>query len=196
MADPFIGEIKLLANTFAPRQWAECRGQTLSIAQNTALFSLLGTTFGGDGVTSFCLPNLQGRVAVGSGEGPGTSYYEQGKMGGAEQVAVRTTHMPAHAHTISAPDAHVVVNASTEPATSDTPHSDSYFGKSRATTAPQYKMEIYGSGGTPDVIMTSVAEVTGQTGSVGANQYVNTVMPCLGLIYCIALAGVYPSRPT
>src|SRR5271166_5833783 len=102
MADPFLGEIRIFGGTFAPLGWAFCQGQLLPIAQNTALFSLLGTTYGGDGVSNFALPDLRGRVPMGMGQGPGLSPYVQGQMGGAESVTLTTQQMPPHSHSVGA----------------------------------------------------------------------------------------------
>src|SRR5687767_4659649 len=99
MAEPFIAQITLFAGNFAPRGWAFCQGQILSIAQNTALFSLLGTTYGGDGQTTFALPDLRGRVPVGTGQGPGLSPYQAGQKSGVENTTLLSTQMPAHVHT-------------------------------------------------------------------------------------------------
>jgi microcystin-dependent protein len=98
MAEPFLGQIQAFGFNFAPTGWALCNGQLLSIAQNTALFSLLGTTYGGDGVTTFALPDLQGRVAVHRGQGAGLSPYVIGQAGGSENVTLIQTQMPAHTH--------------------------------------------------------------------------------------------------
>ena len=100
MTDPFIGEIRLFPYTFAPRGWALCSGQILSIAQHTALFSLIGTIYGGDGRTTFALPDLRGRVAVSSGQGPGLSAYDVGEAGGVELVSLAESQMPAHNHKV------------------------------------------------------------------------------------------------
>src|SRR4051794_10644436 len=101
MSEPFLGEIRMTGWNFASRGWALCNGQLMSIAQNTALFSLLGTTFGGDGRTTFALPNLQGRVAVHPGQGPGLSPYDLGQVSGSENVTVTVNQMPAHNHLVS-----------------------------------------------------------------------------------------------
>lgn len=98
--EPFIGEIQLFAFNFAPRDFAICNGQILSIAQNTALFSLLGTTYGGNGQTTFALPNLSGRVAIGQGQGPGLSYRSMGELGGTETITITNSNLPTHTHTV------------------------------------------------------------------------------------------------
>src|SRR5205809_449207 len=100
--DPLLGEIRMFGGNFAPRGWALCNGQLLSIAQNTALFSILGVTYGGNGQTTFGLPNLQGRVAMHWGQGPGLSPHTLGETAGAETVTLLSTQMPMHTHTLSA----------------------------------------------------------------------------------------------
>src|SRR4051812_1587744 len=102
MAEPYIGEIMMFAGNFAPRGWALCDGSLLSISQNTALFSILGTTFGGNGQTTFGLPDLRGRLPMHPGQGPGRTGRTLGESGGAETVTLNTTQMPAHTHTASA----------------------------------------------------------------------------------------------
>jgi microcystin-dependent protein len=102
MSEPFLGEIRMFGFNFAPTGWAMCNGQVLSISQNTALFSLLGTTYGGDGVTTFGLPNLQSRVPLHAGQGPGLSNYGLGEFLGAETVTLAQSQMPAHNHPVAA----------------------------------------------------------------------------------------------
>ena len=102
MAEAFLGEIRMFGGNFAPVGWAFCQGQLLPISQNTALFSLLGTTYGGDGVQTFALPDLQGRVPLGMGQGPGLSPYVEGQTGGAESFTLTTQQMPAHSHAVAA----------------------------------------------------------------------------------------------
>src|SRR5881275_2916091 len=100
MANPFVAEIRIFAGNFAPVGWALCDGQLLPISQNTALFSLLGTMYGGDGISTFALPNLQGRVAMHQGTGTGLSSYVQGEFGGAETIALTTAQIPKHRHSL------------------------------------------------------------------------------------------------
>src|SRR3984893_4324338 len=102
MSEPFLGQIMLVGFNFAPQGWAFCNGQLLSISQNTALFSLLGTTYGGNGTTNFALPDLRGRAAVGFGQGPGLSNYDLGQSTGSEMVTLTVGQMPAHNHLVAA----------------------------------------------------------------------------------------------
>ena len=172
--DPFIGEIALVPYNFPPRGWAFCDGQIMSIAQNTALFSLLGTTYGGNGQTTFALPDLRGRVPmhVGGGQGPGLSPYSLGQMGGVEAVTLLTTQMPAHGH---------AVNASSANGTSDDP-SNAIMGKN-ASGVPQY------SAAAPNAVMAAAA-----IAPAGGNQPHENRPPYTGLNYIIALEGIFPSR--
>ena len=120
MSEPYLGMVILFPYTFAPRGWAFCNGQLLSIAQNTALFSLLGTTYGGDGVTTFALPDLRGRVAMSSGTGPGLSNRTIGEVAGVENVTLISTQMPAHTHNITH-NLQAQARATTLPGTSRSP---------------------------------------------------------------------------
>lgn len=166
--DPFIGQIILVPYNFAPKGWAFCNGQLLSIAQNTALFSLLGTTFGGDGINTFALPDLRGRVPVSAGQGTGLSNYALGEVGGTESVTLNSNQMPAHSHPVLANSAH---SNSDQPA-NNFPASSAHF----QTTTDGTRMN-------PAMI--------GQTGNSLPHE---NRQPYLGLNYCIALEGIYPSR--
>lgn len=173
--DPFIGEIALIPYNFAPQGWAFCDGQLLSIAQNTALFSLLGTTYGGNGQTTFALPDLRGRVPLhtgGSGAGPGLSSYNLGEQGGVEAITLLASQMPSHNH---------LVNASSANGTSDSPAS-AVMGKN-ASGVPQY------SGAAPNATMAAAA-----IAAAGGGQPHENRPPYLGLNYVIALQGIFPSR--
>jgi microcystin-dependent protein len=173
MSEPFIGQITLFAGNFAPRGWAFCDGQILFIAQNTALFSLLGTTYGGDGRTNFALPDLRGRAPVHMGQGPGLSLYVLGQVGGTENQTLTVNQIPAHAHTTQ-------VFSNTDPATSTTPTNTF----------------LANSGEVPIYANSSNQTLAGPTtGSSGANQPFNNVQPYLALNYIIALQGIFPSRP-
>lgn len=170
MADPFVAEIRIFPFNFAPRGWAFCNGQLLPLAQNTALFSLLGTTYGGDGRSNFALPNLQGSAAMHRGQGPGLSLHDLGETGGSDTVTLLQTEMPSHTHTAMVGTTAALLtspanNALTRPAT----------GNAYAPTG--------GATGTGPLL-----------GIAGSSQPHNNMQPYLTLDYCIALQGVYPPR--
>jgi microcystin-dependent protein len=171
--DPFIGQILLFAGNFAPRGWALCQGQLLPIAQNSALFSILGTTYGGDGRTTFALPDLRGRVPVSSGQGPGLSPYTLGENGGTEQVTLLSTQMPAHTH---------VLVANNTAGTRAEPEGNVLAAESAGAT------QIY-SDASATVTMNPVS-----ISATGGSQPHSNLQPFLCLNYIIALEGIYPSR--
>jgi microcystin-dependent protein len=163
-----IGEIRMFAGNFAPRNWAFCQGQLLSIAQNTALFSILGTTYGGNGQTTFALPDFRSRVAVGTGQGPGLSNTVLGEISGTETVTLNTNQLPAHNHPIL---------ANSGDATASKP-----AGKFLALT------------GTPIYAPSQDGTQLGPSGATGGNQPVSIKQPYLGMNYIICLFGIFPSR--
>jgi microcystin-dependent protein len=171
MSEPFIGQIMLFAGNFAPRGWAFCNGQLLSIAQNTALFAILGTTYGGNGQTTFALPDLRGRVPVGPGQGPSLPNYNLGEQGGANSVTLTTAQMPAHTHAAS---------AATGSGTSATPANNVWAGSSQRDA-------IYAS--TPGTTMHPAA-----ISAVGNSQPHENMQPYTAINYIIALEGIFPSR--
>ncbi len=172
MADPFIGEIRIVGFNFAPVGWALCNGQLLSISQNTALFSLLGTYYGGDGVSTFALPNLQSRVPIHQGQGPGLSPYNIGQQGGNENVTLTTQQMPQHNHQ---------ANVVSGPQANAPRPSSGYPGNAGGTS-------IYNTGN-PDSQFNN-----GFIGMSGNSQPHNNVQPYLCVNFIIALNGIYPSR--
>ncbi|MGI8808143.1 MAG: phage tail protein [Acidimicrobiales bacterium] len=169
MSEPFIGQIILVPYNFAPRGYAFCAGQILPIAQNTALFSLLGTTYGGNGQTTFALPDLRGRVPVGTGQGPGLSNINLGEVAGAETATLTQSQMPAHGHLASVAQG---AGTSTRPAN-----------KVPATGAAVYADSADGSTFNPAFVQ-----------NTGGSQPFGIRSPYLGLNYAIALEGIYPSR--
>ena len=173
MSDPFVGEIRMFAGNFAPRGWSLCDGQLLAIAQNNALFSLLGTIYGGDGRTTFGLPELRGRIPIHAGTGAGLSPRQLGAGGGAETASVTVTQLPVHAHTMNA--------AST--AADDT----SPLG---GTLAASTGSNLYGSAGGAAEPMAAASIIDNAGGTV---PHAN-VMPYLCVNFIIALFGIYPSR--
>jgi microcystin-dependent protein len=171
--DPFLGEIFQAGFNFPPVGYAYCNGTLLSIAQNTALFSLLGTTFGGDGVTNFALPNLQSRVPLHFGQGPGLTPYNLGEVGGVEGVTLTINQMPSHNHP---------ANASTTRGNAATPAGNMVWARSSGADG------IYQNGG-PNTPLSPQA-----IGFAGGNQPHENRMPYLALNFYIALQGIYPAR--
>jgi len=181
MSDPFVGEIRAFGFNFAPRGWALCQGQLLSIASNTALFSLLGTTYGGDGRSTFALPDLRGRAAMSLGNGPGLTPRTIGQKSGFETNTLNENQMPAHNHAITAMAKCKGGAGNANTAVGNVWSNDA--GVSSAT---------YSNAGA-DADMAAGA-VTAESANTGANQAVNNMQPFLVVNYCIALVGTYPSR--
>jgi microcystin-dependent protein len=179
MAEPFLGQITVFPYNFPPRGWADCAGQLLPISQNTALFSLLGTAYGGNGTSNFALPDLQGRVPIAQGSAPGLSPYVMGETGGQETVSLQGGGSASHAHVFNATTAHGTSNTP-EGAILATPQSGGLQGGNKG--------DIYNTA-TPD---TSLAAAS--VSSVGGSQPHNNLQPSLVLRYCIALQGIFPSR--
>ncbi len=169
MSEPFIGQLLLVPYNFAPQNWAFCAGQTLAISQNTALFSLLGTTFGGNGTSNFMLPNLQGRVPVGAGSTPGLQTYTLGEVGGSESVTLVTQNLPAHNHSLLATNS---PGSTVEPVGNTLAKGTSIY----ATATPSGAMNA------------------GSISSVGNNVPIENRQPFLVLNWVIALFGIFPSR--
>jgi microcystin-dependent protein len=190
--DSFLSTILIWPPNFAPRGWALCSGQLLSISQNTALFSLLGTTYGGDGISTFALPNLQGRVPVGVGQGTGLSPYMLGQTGGTETVSLNGNMLAAHTHSATPAGLSASVPAVTTAGTTN------QASPSVALAAPvdsaRNPVNIYGSG-TPTQSL-AAGQVTGSitVGTTGGGQPHPNIPPYLALNYIIALQGIYPSR--
>jgi microcystin-dependent protein len=190
-SEPFIAEIKMFGGNFAPRGYAYCDGQLLPISQNTALFSLIGTTYGGDGRTTMGLPDLRGRVAIHAGTGPGLSTYRLGQRGGAENVTLNTNQIPSHNHTAST-DLTIVATLKADAGTgdNDAPEANVLARKNRT--------KIY-SGDAPNVSMHADSiEMTASAATTvdnsGGSQSHENRMPYLTINYIIALVGIFPSR--
>jgi len=177
MTDPFLAEIRMFGGNFAPRGWALCNGQLMSISQNTALFSLLGTTYGGDGRTTFGLPNLQGTAPMQQGQGPGLSDRFLGESGGEPFVTLIQSEMPQHTHTALAVDD---AGDSTDPT-----------GRTWAQ-ALQGRVgdKLYSVGQAPNQIMGTQAVLP-----TGGSQPHNNMPPYLTVTFIIALQGIFPQRP-
>ena len=172
---PFVAEIRLFGGNFAPRGWAFCAGQIMAIQQNTALFSLLGTTYGGNGSTNFALPDLRDRIAIGAGQGPGLTPRTSGEVGGATSVTLSANEMPQHAH---------VPQGSASAGTSADPSNAVWAANVGGRTPPP----LYANTApTTAMAMAAVAQA-------GGNQSHENLQPVLGLNYIIALQGIFPAR--
>jgi microcystin-dependent protein len=192
MSEPFLGQIILLPYNFAPRGWAFCHGQILPIAQNTALFSLLGTTYGGNGQTTFGLPDLRGRVALSSGQSPGHAFYDLGQISGAESVVLNVNQLPVHTHTFALGSLAATANVKNAAGNSRSPVGAMPAIEAAGVTAT-YSTDALATAGTmaPGAISLSGAPTVGAT---GGNQPFEILQPYLTLNYCIAIEGIFPSR--
>jgi microcystin-dependent protein len=175
VGSPFVAEIRIVGFNFPPVGWAYCNGQLMPISQNTALFSLLGTIYGGDGKSTFALPDLQGNVPIHWGQGQGLSLYDEGQVGGQQAVTLLETEMPAHSHTMQGINTPPPANSGVGSATSS-------LARSSGTTA-------YDAG--PPTIQMAPQSLTVAGGSLPHNN----MMPTLVLNFIIALQGVFPPRP-
>jgi microcystin-dependent protein len=171
MADPFVAEIRIFPFNFAPKGWAWCDGQLLPLSQNTALFSLLGTTYGGDGKSNFALPDLQGRASMHPGQGPGLSLHDLGETGGSETVTLLESEIPAHSHGMSV---------------------SSQLGLENQVTDQLFAM---GDGINLYAPANSLTSMSDQALALaGGDQPHNNLQPYLTFYFCIALQGVFPPR--
>lgn len=175
MSDQFVAEIRIFPFNFAPKGWALCNGQLLPISQNTALFSLLGTTYGGDGKSNFALPDLQGSTPMQQGQGPGLSQRFLGEQSGEQAVTLLQTEMPAHSHGVQAAGA---------PDGQLTPVNNLWASGQKG----------FGNFYTASVPATNVAMNPLSTSITGGSQPHNNMMPYLTLNFCIALQGIFPAR--
>jgi len=180
MSDPFLGQIIQGGWNFAPRGYHSCDGSILSIAQNSALFSLLGTSFGGNGQTTFAIPDLRGRVMINTGQAPGLSPYSLGQVGGGENTSLTIQNMPQHTHTFSV--ATVKASAQVAPANGVLGHSID------GAPSPAAVPEIYCPAGTPTP--TPLAGI----GPAGGSLPFSNLQPYLAITIVIALEGIFPSR--
>lgn len=173
MSEPFLAEIRMFGFNFAPRGWAMCNGQIMSISQNTALFSLLGTYYGGDGKTNFALPNLQASAPIHQGQGPGLTLRSLGETGGVQTVTLIQNEMPSHNHPVGC----------------DTGAS--------SVAAPTNGMWATGGRGRPSAYSSNAPNTAMSAqgfGVAGGSQPHNNMPPYLTVIFCIALQGIYPQR--
>ncbi|HEY8189012.1 MAG TPA: tail fiber protein [Pyrinomonadaceae bacterium] len=173
MSDPFVAEIRMFAGNFAPTGWAQCNGQLLPISQNTALFSLLGTMYGGDGKSTFALPNLQGSAPLQQGQGAGLSLYDEGQQGGTDFITLLTSEMPIHTHSVQG----------------------NFNAGDVFTPAPNVALTNSDPGSAYITGNPSPAQMSFQAISVaGGSLPHNNMMPFLTVLFIIAMQGVFPPR--
>lgn len=174
--DPFVGEIRMFAGNFAPRGWALCNGDLISVRSNTVLFTILGTIYGGDGKNTFALPNLQGRAPMHPGQSPGLSIHNIGENGGIPSVTLLTSELPAHSHQM-------------QYGVSDTTQENPGDGSSFTSTKGRRAGNAYTSDSSKQVVMHH-----GAISTAGGSQPHNNMQPYLGLNFIIALQGDFPTR--
>ena len=189
---PFIGEIIAFGGNFAPRSWALCDGQLLAISSNTALFSIIGTTYGGDGRTTFALPDLRGRLPIHAGTGPGLTTRKLGARGGVEENTMNTLTLASHTHLVDHSNLTATFDlaVNTSAGTVQKPNG-AYL------AATDGNSNAYTEDETPNSFLAGVGAVVGGTatiGNTGNSQSINDMMPCQVINYIIALQGIYPSR--
>lgn len=173
MATPYLGEIRMFAGNFAPAGWAMCNGQLLAISQNAALFAIIGTFYGGNGINTFALPDFRGRVAVHQGQGAGLSNYVMGEVTGAENITLTASQMPQHNHLVNADGAAGGKNSPT--------------GNFPGTVSPTATEKIYSSASNANMAPTMLGEA-------GGSQPHSNLQPLLVVTFIIALNGIFPSR--
>lgn len=178
--DEFIGVIKMFAGNFAPRNFAFCEGQLLPINQNQALFSILGTTYGGDGRVTFALPDLRGRTPIGTGNGPGLSSIRLGQIGGLESLSLNVANMPSHTHSLQ---------VSSDPGTTNNPNGSLLAQSNVTIERGGTPIPVQSFNGTPNATM-----ATSSIGASGGSQPVPLRNPYMATNYIICLYGIFPSR--
>jgi microcystin-dependent protein len=180
MSEPYVGQVMIFAFNFAPRNWAFCNGALLPIAQYQALFSIIGTTYGGDGIRTFALPNIQDRTVMAQGQGPGLSSYELGQTSGVSDVTLQVQNLPAHSHTVSGESGKAATDFTLIPAQND------WIGNRSGGAASDFMFAASPGSG---------QNFSGQTISFSGSTFPHiNEQPYLCMNYCIAVYGIFPSR--
>ena len=189
--ETFLASIMLWPVNFAPNGWQYCAGQTLAISQYSALFALLGTTYGGNGTTTFQLPDFRGRIPVGAGQGPGLSTYVIGQKSGNESVSILTNNLPSHVHPVTSLT--VTISASNAQATANVPVAGTSTIAAPNDPLSGDSINAFNNSA-PNVALTTSGTASGSTGPTGGNLPVSVIQPYLAVNYIIALVGIFPSR--
>ncbi len=185
MSDFYLGEIRLFGFGFAPKNWAICDGKIMQVAQNQALFSLIGGTYGGDGRTTFALPDFRGRVPV----GPNYTTVPWGKPGGVENVTLTKTQVPTHTHAFNVNTTAGTANTPGKAASGTTPAVHNYLSSANTDSFEKMEHNVYGAFTAPGVALNA-----GSISNAGGNQPHNNIQPSAVLNFCIATAGLFPTR--
>lgn len=190
--EPFIGEIRVFTCNFPPRGWAQCNGQILPIRQYTALFSILGNYYGGDGKTTFALPNLQGQVTIGAGQSSASGeIYSVADNGGESSVQLISTEMPVHTHTFSGGTAAQPVNTLLNAPTPNNCYISNTFAKANPSATSGTPGRSFGPATPPPNVLLNIASIN----VVGGSQAHDNMQPYVAVNYCIAMEGNFPQRP-
>lgn len=188
--EEYLAIIKMFAGNFAPRTFMLCQGQILPIAQNTALFSLLGTTYGGNGQNTFALPDLRGRAPIGTGQGPGLNSYVLGEIGGSESITILQTQMPAHSHVITLSNLVIADNSTPNAATAS---GNRLANSPKTGSGPNAStLNTYTTGTGNPVTLNSTGGAT--AGITGGSQPISILSPYLAINFVITTVGLFPSR--
>jgi len=194
--EAYMGYVMFTAGSFAPRGWSLCQGQLMGVAQNTALYSLLGITFGGNGSSTFGLPNLGGRVPVGTGQSPGVGHnYTAGEMSGTEQTTILSSQMPMHVHAMPAQPGMTAILDNTLANSSAEPSAGAMFGTVLESTGGTNPPAIYVPAGTTGTTVNLGGSPAGTTGMAGGSQPLPIMQPYLAMNAVICIEGLFPSRP-
>jgi microcystin-dependent protein len=189
MAEPFLGEIRQFAFNIIPKGWMRCEGQVLNVSANTALFSLLGNAFGGDGKTTFALPDLRGRAIVDEGQNPNLTNRTRGQSFGTEGITLTGAQMPIHNHMLGT-NAMATLKCKNTPANSKDPGSNSISANAAGDQLP-----MYNTADADTALNAGSIVLSGNTDNTGGSAAHNNMQPFLTCSYCIAITGIYPTRP-
>lgn len=194
--EAYLGYVMFTAGSYAPRGWSLCQGQLLAVSQSTALYSLLGTTYGGNGQTTFGLPNLGGRTPVGTGQSPGVGHnYQPGEMGGTEQTTIVAAQMPMHVHAIAPQPGPTAVTDNSGGSTTNRPSDGARLGVGYDSSGGEAAPAIYVPASAGGTTVNLAGGAAGTTAVAGGSQPMSILQPYLAMNAVICIEGLYPSRP-